>query len=146
MAALGQRLATMMRSLRAYERSLQHPLFLYHKEADARGVHLLTRHMSPAQREQYLRHGYFEVIGGDTGWRYRIREGYAMNVEQLDEKGRRIQLLCFAPRGGLPVGDVMLAQKIALELFESATLRVANRSVAWEHLLQEDMRRRHPSW
>ena len=146
MAGFGQRLATMMRSLRAYERSLQHPLFLYHKEADARGVHLLTRHLSPAQREQYARHGYFEVIGGDTGRRYRIRHGYAMNVEQLDEKGRRIELLCFGPRGGLPIGDVLLAQKIALELFESAALRVGNRSVAWEHLLQEDMRRRHPPW
>jgi hypothetical protein len=146
MAGFGQRLATMMRSLGAYERSLQHALFLDHNEADARGVHLLTRHLSPAQREQYARHGYFEVIGGDTGRRYRIRHGYAMNVEQLDEKGRRIELLCFGPRGGLPIGDVLLAQKIALELFESAALRVGNRSVAWEHLLQDDMRRRHPPW
>ena len=134
----------MMRSLGAYERSLQHSLFLPHKEADARGVHLLTRHLSPAQRAQYLRHGYFEVIGGDTGRCYRIRDGYAMNVEQLDEKGRRIELLCFAPKGGLPIGDVMLAQKMALELFESAALGTANRNIAWDHLLAEDMRRRYP--
>ena len=36
-------------------------------------------------------------------------------------------VLCFAPEGGLVVGDVMLAQKLALELFESDTLKVANR-------------------
>ena len=58
------------------------------------------------------------MIGGDTGKRYRIHHGYQMNVEQLDQNGRRTRLLCFMPRGGLPVGDIMLAQKIALELFE----------------------------
>jgi hypothetical protein len=31
------------------------------------------------------------------------------------------------PRGGLAAGDVMLAQKNALELFESEALKVANR-------------------
>ena len=36
-------------------------------------------------------------------------------------------LLCFAPDGYLVPGDVMLAQKIALETDELATLAVANR-------------------
>jgi hypothetical protein len=39
-------------------------------------------------------------------------------------------MLCFEPQGQLPVGDVMLAQKVALELFESKALRVANASAA----------------
>jgi len=64
-----------------------------------------------------------------------------MNVEQLDQDGRRARLLCFMPRGGLPVGDIMLAQKIALELFESDTISVANGSLAWDHI-EEEMRLR----
>jgi hypothetical protein len=34
---------------------------------------------------------------------------------------------CFGPEGELPIGDVMLAQKIALENDEQATLALANR-------------------
>ena len=38
-----------------------------------------------------------------------------------------MRLLCFMPEGGLVVGDMMLAQKLALELFESDALEVANK-------------------
>jgi hypothetical protein len=34
---------------------------------------------------------------------------------------------CFVPKGSLVTGDVMLAQKIALETFECRALAVANR-------------------
>jgi hypothetical protein len=34
--------------------------------------------------------------------------------------------LCFVPGDLLPVGDIMLAQKLALELFEIEALKVAN--------------------
>jgi hypothetical protein len=34
----------------------------------------------------------------------------------------------------------MLAQKLALELFESDALRTAHRTPAWDYLLEEDMR------
>jgi hypothetical protein len=37
-----------------------------------------------------------------------------------------VSSLCFAPRGRLPVGDVMLAQAIALQRFEYEALNVAN--------------------
>ena len=103
-------------------------------------MQFLTRNLSLAQRKQYAMHGYFDVIGGDTGKRYRIRHGCLMNIEQLDQNNRRVQLLCFTPRGRLPVGDIMLAQKIALELFETDVLRVANRSPAWDYLLEGDAR------
>jgi hypothetical protein len=99
------------------------------------GPQLLALNLSPAQREQYSKHFDFDVIGGDTGGRYRIRHGCAMNVQQLDQNGREVQLLCFAPRDRLPVGDVMLAQKLALELFETDVIRVANRSPAWHTAL-----------
>jgi hypothetical protein len=75
------------------------------------------------------------------GSAYRIHHGHQMNVEQLDQDGRRNRLLCFTPRGGLPVGDIMLAQKIALELFEADAISVANRSLAWDHI-EEEMRLR----
>jgi hypothetical protein len=75
------------------------------------------------------------VTGGETGRRYRIRYGNAMNVQQLDHHGREVQSLCFSPRDLLPVGDVMLAQKLALELIETDALRVANRSLGWRSAL-----------
>jgi hypothetical protein len=97
-----------------------------------RALQLLVRNLSPAQRQQFARHDYFDVIGGDTGTRYRIRVGRTLNVAQLNASGGCVRMLCFEPQGQLPVGDVMLAQKIALELFESKALRVANASPMWD--------------
>jgi hypothetical protein len=73
--------------------------------------------------------GYLEVVGDATGKHYRIYPGAAMNVCEIDEKGRPISGLCFLPAGELPIGDVMLAQKIALESFENGVLAVAKRFV-----------------
>jgi len=95
-------------------------------EAEARGLRLLREHLSPVQRERHERYGYFDVRGGDTGRHYRIKNGFQLNVEQLDNKGRTTAVLCFMPAGNLVAGDVMLAQKLALELFESETLKIAN--------------------
>jgi hypothetical protein len=100
------------------------------REAHVRAMRLLSEHLSDAQRDQYERCDYFEVIGGTTGNRYRIRTGDQMNVEQLDKTGRPVSLLCFMPDGRLPIGDTMLAQKFALELFEREALRAANRTHA----------------
>jgi hypothetical protein len=96
-------------------------------EAQKRSIQLLKRNLSSTQREQYDRRGHFEVIGGDTGRCYRIRHGVQMNVELLNGNGRRICLLCFMPEGRVPLGDVMLAQKLALELFETEAIQIANR-------------------
>jgi hypothetical protein len=82
----------------------------------------------PEQAEQYSSYRYFEVIGSDTGKRYRIRHGRMMNVDELDSVGNRVCEWCFLPEGKLAAGDIMLAQKIALETFESQALTVANRS------------------
>jgi hypothetical protein len=105
------------------------------REAHARGFRLLKKNLSPAQRDQYERRGYFDVIGGETGRRYRIRSGSQANVVQLDKNGRSVRVLCFMPEGELVVGDVMLAQKLALELFEADALRVANRLAPDPYLL-----------
>src|SRR5437868_225180 len=96
--------------------------------ADEQSLQLLVRNLSPAQREQFARHRYFEVVGSASGALYRIRYGQMLNVERLDANGVCVLALCFVPRGRLPVGDIMLAQKIALELFEPDAIRVANMS------------------
>jgi hypothetical protein len=97
------------------------------RAARERGMQLLIRNLTPMQRRQYNRFGHFDVIGGKTGRSYRIRHGRLMNIDQLDRKGRRVCGWCFYPRGRLVTGDVMLAQKLALELFEADALATANR-------------------
>ena len=90
-------------------------------------MRLLRENLTAVQRRQFDMRGSFEVSGGETGRRYRIRRGLQMNVEQLDHRGRPVCVLCFVPDGSLVMGDVMLAQKLALELFELDTLAAANR-------------------
>jgi hypothetical protein len=85
--------------------------------------------LSPAQRAHFAEKGFFEVIGGDTGKQYRIYAGARMNVCEVDEKGRPTLGICFVPVGELPIGDVVLSQKIALENCESGALEVARRFV-----------------
>jgi hypothetical protein len=97
------------------------------KRAQERGIRLLKENLTAAQRRQYEKYGYFEVVGGKSGKRYRIRHGRQMNIEQLDRNGRRVCGWCFFPQGSLVSGDVMLGQKVALELFEADALRIANR-------------------
>ncbi len=100
------------------------------RNADKRAARLLREALSPDQRAQYDRKGHFDVIGGQSGKRYRIRNGSQMNVEELSAAGSRVRVLCFVPQGGLPMGDIHLAQKLALELMEDETLKIA-RSGGW---------------
>jgi hypothetical protein len=94
---------------------------------EQKAVALLQPWLSDDQAKQYSSYRYFEVTGCDTGKRYRIRHGGMMNVHELDSVGNRVCEWCFLPEGKLAAGDVMLAQKIALETFESDALAVANR-------------------
>ena len=91
-------------------------------EREARGLQLLKEWLSPEELAQYDAKSYFEVTGCHSGKRYRISHGTSMNIHELDGGGR-----CFAPTGYLVAGDVMLAQKIALETDERGALAVANR-------------------
>jgi len=92
---------------------------------EARSLDLLKRWLSRDQLNQFQAKGYFEVIGCHTGSRYRISQAAGMNVYQLNEGGDIGW--CFVPQGHLAIGDVMLAQKIALESNERAALAVANK-------------------
>jgi hypothetical protein len=81
--------------------------------------------LSPEQLEQFERKGYFDVTGCHSGRRYRIGHGTAMNIHEIDGAGRPGIGWCFVPNTYLVAGDVMLAQKIALETDERAALAVA---------------------
>jgi len=85
--------------------------------------------LTPQQANQWDTRKEFEVIGSHTGTRYRIRRATAMNIDELDSRGKVVTQWCFAPQGELAVGDIMLAQKIALETMEWNALASANRRV-----------------
>jgi hypothetical protein len=99
-----------------------------HQEAEQKAFVLLKQWLSPAQLAQYESDGAFDVTGSDSGKRYRIRRKREVNVDEFDDGGRRIAVWCFGPEGCLPLGDFMLAQKLALENDECAALAIANRS------------------
>ena len=84
--------------------------------------------LSPEQLACYERFQFFDVIGSDTGTRFRIHHGTQTNIEELGSNGRLVCKWCFGPDGNLAAGDVMLTQKIALETNERGALMVANRS------------------
>ena len=94
---------------------------------EARGITLLREWLSPMQRAQFDATKFFDVVGCDTGRRYRIHYGRVTNVHQIDEAGRPVTGWCFVPSGGLVAGDVMLVQKITLETNEKTALAVAHR-------------------
>lgn len=104
-------------------------------DSEARGLQLLREWLSPEQLAQYEAHKYFDVTGCHSGKRYRIRHGTGTNVHELDDTGRPKDGWCFVPRNCLVAGDVMLAQKIALETNEQDALRIARRfSPKWAAL------------
>jgi hypothetical protein len=102
------------------------------RNAEDKALALLKEWLSPDQLTQFEKFGYFEVTGGDSGKHYRVRPTRQMNVDELDQNGARKAAWCFGPEGELPIGDVMLAQKIALENNERAALEVANRGHPYE--------------
>jgi hypothetical protein len=97
------------------------------ESAAARGARLLNGNLSAGQRYQYRTRRSFDVVGGDTGRRYRIYRAHSLNIAELDEEGRCVMVWCFMPEGDLVRGDNMLAQKLALELFEMEALARSNR-------------------
>ena len=103
----------------AHSRELGRP------ENEVRGIRLLREWLSTKQLAQFNKRGYFEVIGSHSGKRYRIRYGTATNIHELDPFGHPLVGWCFVPNKTLVPGDVMLAQKIALETEELSALAVA---------------------
>ena len=100
-------------------------LFLRQGGPYIRGQRLLRHWLSPEQRRQFSEKSYFDVVGCHTGKRYRIHYGVTTNVIELDWAGHPMAGICFLPTGPLVAGDVMLAQKIALETDENGARAVA---------------------
>jgi hypothetical protein len=109
-----------VRAVRAFYRS-----FIEQNGPEARARRLLRDWLSPDQRAEFDANGFFEVTGSHTGRRYRIHQGTMSNVLELDEKMEPKVGWCFLPERALAAGDVMLAQKIALETDEAAVLAIA---------------------
>jgi hypothetical protein len=104
-------------------------MYRSHLRSEERSQYLLRQWLSPDQAEQYDLYQRFDVVGSDTGTRYRIRRGTTMNIEELAADGYVARRWCVAPEGAFAAGDVMLAQKIALETFELDAL--ATRRAVW---------------
>lgn len=92
-----------------------------------RALRLLRSWLSPQQLAQFDAHGYFDVIGGVSGKKYRIKFGVCANIVEFGEDGKPRAGWCFVPESSLVPGDIMLAQKVALESSEREALAVANR-------------------
>lgn len=97
-------------------------------------MQLLRDNLSAEQLEEFARQRSFLVTGGQSGRRYRIRRGWSMNIDEINEAGEVLRTWCFYPTGRLSTGDVMLAQKIALELFELEALALAHSMPGSAHL------------
>jgi hypothetical protein len=108
----------------------RHPL-KGREQVEAKGAALLQSWLNPEQSKLWGSGKYFYVIGCDTGTCYRIRAGTIMNIDELDCRGKAVAQWCFGPQGDLAIGDVMLAQKIALETMELEALAKANRNRRW---------------
>ncbi len=80
---------------------------------ELRGLKLLREWLSREQLAQYDAHRYFDVVGNHT-------------VVELNDAALPRTGWCFVPRDHLVAGDVMLAQKIALETDERGALAAAN--------------------
>lgn len=93
------------------------------KAAKRRARKLLVEHLTREQREQYEKHGHFDVMV--QGKHYRIEQGSHGNVRLLDGKGHTVESYCVQPRG-VPDEDAMLSQKLALELAPTEFFRKAN--------------------
>jgi hypothetical protein len=100
-------------------------------QAERRAIVLLKEWLSPSQLFQYRTVGHFDVTGSHTGKCYRILHGRQANICELDKRGRPVVTWCFGPEGNLPTGDILLAQKIALETNEQAALQVANQTLTY---------------
>ena len=93
------------------------------RQAARRAEALLLRWLSPAQRTQYRRRGWFEVLT-PAGHRYRL---WPQRVMRLDggRYSRRFGY-CIEAATAVPVADELLAKKLLLETDEARFLATAH--------------------
>ncbi len=95
------------------------------EQADDRATRLLLQHLTPVQRDAFLAHKRFDVVAR-SGTVYRLRLGWAGNVEALDETGTPVRRYCIHPNVLVPQADNLLCQKLLLETSEERFLKIAN--------------------
>lgn len=88
---------------------------------------LLLSVLSEEQRKEYERDKAFHVEAKD-GTRYRLKHGWAGNVEELNELGIAIARYCIHPNVQIPEADNLVAQKLMLETDPERFRRTANRT------------------
>lgn len=93
--------------------------------ARERAEELLVALLSPEQEQTWREQDWFTVRGSRTGRTYRIRRGYAGNVDLLDADGHAEVTYCAHPPD-VPAEDADIAQMLALVTDEDAFLAVAN--------------------
>ena len=89
--------------------------------ADLRANRLLYRVLSPEQRKELARQGYFTVQVSGRG-SLRVLPCSTFNVVDMKTGVR----YCAGPEGPVPLGDLMLAQKLVLENAPEYFFRVAH--------------------
>lgn len=100
--------------------------------AARRARELLLSYLSDDQRRTFEEHGWFVVLGGRSGRRYRISgASYAGNVALLHHDNDNVEArFCGHCDPSIPLGDQLLAQKVMLEVDEPAYIALANRRAA----------------
>lgn len=96
------------------------PAALPRTAAELRAKRLLLRMLSPTQRDELARYGYFTVRVANRG-SFRILPGTMFNV--FDPRSGLCY--CAGPEGLVPLADWMLAQKLILENDPEQFFRVA---------------------
>lgn len=98
-------------------------------EAQARAEELLRENLEPEQLKEYLEHGCITVTIA-SGVRYRIKQGWTGNIEELGDNGKaRAKLCVHLADQGCPNQDNMLAQLLFLRTEPDLLLKTANRTV-----------------
>lgn len=96
------------------------------KAAEEKAEELLLMCLSDEQKEMYLKYGYLEINTDKA--KYRIKKGWAKNVEKIGHDGKTELKYCIHPSDcTVPIPDSMLAQKLMLEYNEQEFLRLANK-------------------
>lgn len=92
-----------------------------------RAALLLKENLTREQLKEFEKDMRFTVRSQDGQRLYRINRGRVQNIEEVDDRGNRMSILCAHPVDEVPDFDTMLAQKLMLEHDEQAFLRLANR-------------------
>lgn len=94
-------------------------------KAEKKAEELLRMYLNPGQIAELDKTQRF-TVRSQLGNMYRIYEKRVYNIGLINENDECETFYCAGPGGLLPLGDVMLAQKLSLELNEEKFLAVAN--------------------